>query len=89
MSGHLAALRELERLHGDALRRPQPLLRGPELAELAGLTPGRELGVLASALRAAQVDGLVETREEALAWLSRRIASGQESPPERGSGQPE
>lgn len=63
---------ELERDLGDELRAPRPLLRGHELADLTGLAKGPQLGALVAELRGAQVDGLVNTRDQAIAWLAAR-----------------
>ena len=47
------------------------LLTGEEIAELTGLTPGKELGVRKRALLEAQIRGEVRTREEAEAFVRR------------------
>jgi tRNA nucleotidyltransferase (CCA-adding enzyme) len=47
---------------------PAPLLDGDEIRALAGLEPGPELGRRVAALRAAQVEGKVRTRTEAVEW---------------------
>lgn len=46
------------------------LLTGEEIAELAGLEPGRRVGELKRALLEAQVRGEVTTREEAVRFIS-------------------
>jgi tRNA nucleotidyltransferase/poly(A) polymerase len=53
----------------DAFYDLQPLLGGNEIAELTGLTPGRELGRVKRALLEAQLDGAVTTEEEAVAMV--------------------
>jgi hypothetical protein len=50
---------------------PPPLLTGDELLE-AGVPPGREVGLTLARLRDLQLDGVVTTREAALAWLGTR-----------------
>ncbi|QQR73551.1 MAG: hypothetical protein IPJ17_19040 [Holophagales bacterium] len=77
----LEAVRTLirvDRAVGDEVRSPRPLLRGQELASLAGLADGPALGALVGELRSAQIDGTVGSREEALAWLREqgRMAGG-------------
>lgn len=47
------------------------LLTGGEIAELAGVAPGQELGRIKRALLEAQVRGEVTTREEAVAFVQR------------------
>jgi poly(A) polymerase len=66
---------------GEALawRRRQgeaPLLRGDELAEQLGLTPGAELGRLLAELEEARFAGEVASREEAVALARRLVAGG-------------
>jgi poly(A) polymerase len=46
-----------------------PLLRGEDVMQRFGLTPGPAVGALLSRAREAQAVGLVRTREEALAYL--------------------
>jgi tRNA nucleotidyltransferase/poly(A) polymerase len=67
-----AALRPLAHLaanEGQALFDPPRLLSGAEVQELLGIPPGPEVGRALAALRAAQVDGTVATREAALAFV--------------------
>lgn len=62
------ALRPLEALArhaGAGLFEPPRLLTGEEVAGLLGVPPGPAVGRAVAALRAAQVDGRVRTREEA------------------------
>jgi putative nucleotidyltransferase with HDIG domain len=47
----------------------EPLLRGDDVMERFGLSPGPEVGRLLARAREAQALGLVSTREEALAYL--------------------
>ncbi len=48
---------------------PQPLLTGRDLIE-KGWSPGKELGLLLKKAQDAQLEGLLSTREDALAWLT-------------------
>ena len=48
---------------------PVPLLRGHDLMQALGLTPGPLLGRILEALKEAQVAGEVTTREQALDWV--------------------
>jgi tRNA nucleotidyltransferase/poly(A) polymerase len=47
----------------------KPLLKGEELAQLTGISPGKELGTAIRKLLEAQVRGEVKTREEAVAFV--------------------
>jgi poly(A) polymerase len=49
--------------------RREPLLRGDDVMDRFGLSPGPEVGRLLARAREAQDLGLVSTREEALAYL--------------------
>lgn len=53
---------------------PPRLLSGHDLIAL-GLSPGRRLGSVLEAIREAQLNGQIQTREEALSFASRWIAS--------------
>jgi len=66
----LPALIELAAREGRDLLDPPHLLSGEEAQTLLGLPPGPDLGRALNALRGAQVDGVVRTREEARRWLS-------------------
>jgi tRNA nucleotidyltransferase/poly(A) polymerase len=66
---HLRPLVELARREGAALFDPPRLLTGGEVAELLRVPPGPQVGKALAAVRQAQVDGWVRTREEALALL--------------------
>lgn len=58
---------------------PPLLLRGGEIIEQLGVSPGPQVGALLAALREAQALGEVRTREEALAW-ARAWLAGQRAP---------
>lgn len=70
---HHAAARELWRAHWreQAAGRPRPLLGGEEIAEVAGIPPGPQIGELVRALAEEQAVGAVRTREEAVAFVQR------------------
>jgi poly(A) polymerase len=53
---------------------PPSLINGRDLLAM-GLLPGRQIGEILEAVRVAQLEGTVQTREEALA-LARRLAQG-------------
>jgi poly(A) polymerase len=57
---------------------PPPLITGHDLLAM-GLRPGKQIGSIKEAIRVAQLDGSVQTREEALA-LAHRMASGDGEP---------
>jgi tRNA nucleotidyltransferase/poly(A) polymerase len=54
---------------GEWILDPPRLLTGGEVQELLGLGPGPEIGRALAALRQAQVENRVRTREEAVAWV--------------------
>jgi tRNA nucleotidyltransferase/poly(A) polymerase len=62
----LRPLVDLARSEGDALRDPPRLLSGEEVQRLLGIAPGPEVGRALAAVRRAQIDGRVRTREEAV-----------------------
>ncbi len=66
---NLRPLVELARREGAALFDPPRLLTGGEVAELLRVPPGPEVGQALAAVRQAQVDGGMRTREEAVALL--------------------
>ena len=70
-----AELVRLERSEGEAIRQPPQLVDGQEIGRLLGVDPGPEIGRVVAALRRAQVDGRVRTRDDAVA-LVRALASG-------------
>jgi len=65
----LRPLAGLARREGEALFDPPRLVTGAEVQELLGIPPGPEVGKALAALRQAQVDGEVRTKEEALELL--------------------
>jgi tRNA nucleotidyltransferase/poly(A) polymerase len=65
----LSPLAELARREGEALFDPPRLLTGADVQALLGIAPGPEVGRTLAALRAAQVAGIVGTREAATAFV--------------------
>ena len=65
----LRPLVDLARREGALLFDPPRLLTGGEVQELLGIPAGPKVGEALAAVRQAQVDGTVRTREEALALL--------------------
>jgi hypothetical protein len=61
----------LWRARGRSLVDPAPLLDGDEIAAIAGLTPGPDLGSTSRALLEAMIRGEVRTRQGAIRWLKR------------------
>jgi tRNA nucleotidyltransferase/poly(A) polymerase len=59
-------LSDLAQREGDAVFDPPRLLTGGDVQELLGIPAGREVGRALDAVRSAQVDGTVRTREEAV-----------------------
>ena len=85
----LASLVDLARREGAALLDPPRLLDGAEVQQILGILPGREVGRALDAVRAAQVDGRVRTREEAVTLLSSLSAALTPDPsPGRTPGPP-
>jgi len=65
----LAPLVDLARREGATLIDPPRLLGGAEVQQILGIPPGREVGRALDAVLAAQVDGKVRTKEEAVALV--------------------
>jgi tRNA nucleotidyltransferase (CCA-adding enzyme) len=65
----------------DELRQIAPLLDGHALRAL-GVAPGPHMGRLLATLRAARLDGLVQTRADEEAWVRQRLADGAAPPPD-------
>ncbi len=73
-----AALRLLVDLacrEGETLFDPPRLVTGEEIQKLLGIAPGPEVGRALAAIRTAQVEGTVRTREEAEAFVARLSAA--------------
>ena len=67
----LASLVELLETEGNDLLDPPVLVRGEEVKSLLGLASGPEVGRALARIRAAQIEGRVRSREDALALLRR------------------
>ncbi|HEV2854585.1 MAG TPA: hypothetical protein VHC97_17450 [Thermoanaerobaculia bacterium] len=67
----LRPLVDLARREGALLFDPPRLLTGEEVQALLGIAPGPQVGEALAAIRQAQVDGRVRTREGAIAMLLR------------------
>ncbi|HKH47329.1 MAG TPA: hypothetical protein VKM72_21955 [Thermoanaerobaculia bacterium] len=63
----LPRLTDLARREGEVLFDPPRLVTGADVQELLGIPPGKEIGRVLDAVREAQVEGRVRTREEAVA----------------------
>ena len=63
----LPRLTELARREGKILFDPPRLVTGADVQKLLGIPPGKEIGRVLDAVREAQVEGRVRTREEAVA----------------------
>ena len=84
-----AALRplvDLARREGAAIFDPPRLLTGEEVQALLGMPPGPEIGKALAAIRQAQVDGTVRTREEAVKMVTGKspTAAGRSRPSSAG-----
>jgi poly(A) polymerase len=53
---------------------PPPLVRGDDLISM-GLQPGPRIGQLLEAVQTAQLEGEVQTRDEALEWLRANLGA--------------
>jgi tRNA nucleotidyltransferase/poly(A) polymerase len=62
----IGRLAELAQREGGVLFDPPRLLTGGDVQQLLGIPPGREVGRILDAVRSAQVDRTVTTREEAV-----------------------
>jgi hypothetical protein len=69
--GALAPLVDLARREEAALLDPPRLLGGADVQQILGVPPGPQVGRALDAVRTAQVDGTIRTREEAVALLER------------------
>jgi poly(A) polymerase len=56
----------LAQREGNTLFDPPRLLSGGDVQQLLGIPPGRAVGRVLEAVRSAQVDGTIRTRDEAL-----------------------
>ena len=63
-----------QRFREDSTVSPPKLISGHDLIDVLGMRPGPELGQLLEAVREAQAEGEVTTREEALLFVQRRSA---------------
>ena len=66
-----------ERSSEESLVKPPKLLSGDDLITIFGLSPGPALGDLLEAVREAQASGELNTKEEALAYVSRHLSGGE------------
>jgi len=66
-----------QRFREDGIVSPPKLISGHDLIDIMGMSPGPELGQLLEAVREAQADGEVTTREEALLFVQKR-STGQD-----------
>jgi len=65
--------------HPDERVSPPTLVNGRDLMGEFGLRPGPRIGELLEAVREAQISGEIADREEALAFVSRKLAEGHEA----------
>jgi poly(A) polymerase len=63
-----------KRFQEESTLKPPRLISGHDLIRLFGLSPGPQIGELLEAVREAQASGEITTRDEALAYLSRRLS---------------
>jgi hypothetical protein len=73
----LRPLVDLARSEGAMLVDPPRLLSGEEVQRILGIVPGPEVGRVLAAVRQAQVDGRVRTREEAVGLIAPTRARGE------------
>jgi tRNA nucleotidyltransferase (CCA-adding enzyme) len=57
----------------DPVAHPQPLITGKDLVQGLALKPGPQIGELLEAVHLAQAEGLVGSRDEALAWVKQQL----------------
>jgi len=81
----LPRLTELARREGKILFDPPRLVTGADVQQLLGIPPGKEVGRVLDAVREAQVEGRVRTREEAVAVV-KALTPGPSPASGRGAG---
>ncbi|MCL0046622.1 HD domain-containing protein [Dehalococcoidales bacterium] len=64
-----------QRFQEETLITPPKLVNGHDLINVFALSPGPKIGELLEAVREAQASGEVTTREEALAYISRKLGA--------------
>ncbi len=69
----LPRLADLARSEGGILFDPPRLVTGADVQTLLGIPPGKEIGRVLDAVRAAQVEGRVRTREEAVEVVKKAL----------------
>ncbi|AAC07883.1 HDIG domain-containing metalloprotein [Aquifex aeolicus] len=69
----METIAELESFNRNEMKEEiqKPLLNGDEIMEILGIKPGKIVGILKKALLEAQIDGKVETKEEAIEFIKR------------------
>lgn len=72
----LRPLVDLARREGATILDPPRLLSGEEVQAILGIAPGPEIGRALAAVRQAQVEGRVRTREEAVGVVEKERGSG-------------
>ncbi len=72
MSTYRLCRRKLRELSDEQELRPERLITGNDLIEL-GLSPGPEFRRILSAVEDAQLEGGLNTKEEAIAWVKRNV----------------
>ncbi len=65
-----------ERFREESVVALPKLISGHDLIDVYGMTPGPHVGELLEAVREAQADGEVATREEALSFVHKRLTAG-------------
>jgi poly(A) polymerase len=73
LTAHDYCQRKREEFGVEALK-PSPLLRGRDLLD-AGFLPGPEIGQILDAVMEAQLEGALQSREQALDWVRERYQS--------------
>ncbi len=66
-------IQALEALHASKQGLPNPLLSGEEIMEVLGIPAGPQIGKALEALREAQLEGNVKTKNEAKIWLLTKL----------------
>ena len=68
-----------ERFKDESVVALPKLISGHDLIDIYGMTPGPQVGELLEAVREAQADGEVATREEALSFVQKRLMARKQS----------
>lgn len=67
----------VQRFEQESIAHPPKLVDGNDLIAVFGLSPGAELGRILEAVREAQAEGEIKTRQDALDYIRRKLGKGE------------